>query len=882
MEKFNLEKALLEWKKQLNKYQGFEPGTAEELYSHATDAIEDLMRAGKSGQEAFESVTKQRIGDLEKLSQEYYKAKSMKSSPPSNDSSSLAGNFLKVAFRNIIKSRPHSFINLTGLCIGLASVIVISLYVFSELNFDKFHRDNERIYRIVNKLVRSETVLNYVQAPPGLTPALKTNFPELEQATRLRIADRPLIKYQDNTYYEDHVFYADSSFLKIFDFELISGNRNTALNQPNQVVITENLATKYFGNEDPINKILLLDGTRPMQVSGVMRNVPHQSHLYFEMLISFETYIVPNGYLENLDSWVWMGFITYAKTYPGVNIPDLEEKIKKQYASGDERWSKMDVTIDLQPLTDIYLGSAALSNLDNVFRVNSYTTLYSLMIVGGLIILIASFNYINLSVAMSMARFKEIAMRKVLGSSKAKLILQFVMESALYALIALVIAILLVMLGVRLAPENIASQISIGLESLIYYGAVLILFTMLLGVISGLAPALRLASVTSLDLLKGTYKLKSGNLKNVLIGFQFALSASLIAISLVIGKQIEFFSTKSLGFIKDGVVAINMSSDQIRGSQELIKNKVKSLAGINEVSISSHVVGEGLSGSPLYLSGLTAEDAIQMAYLQSDYDFVKTMGLELVAGRYFSEEFKQDSARAIILNETAVNALGLSDPIGEKVIFIRGEEREIIGVLKDFHFNTLHQKIEPMAIIMPYGVSQTLMVRMDGNQVYNTLSGIENTWHEMFPDIPFEFKFMDDFHDSLYQKEKAFSIIIQFFTILATAIACLGLYSLAAISLGEKLKQISIRRVLGAPVGDIIMLNAKGFVFLVVVSCILSWPLVYYVMNEWLSNFAYHIDLSVWFFLLTFWLIVFITIVTLSYHMYKAVTINPAEILRDN
>lgn len=882
MEAFNLEQALLQWRKSLNKYPGFEPGNAEELLSHTRDAIDDLIQTGMSPRDAFHKVTKERIGDLEKLSKEYHKAKSVTSSPTPRFNSSLATNFLKVAMRNISKSRPHSYINLIGLALGLASVIVISVYTISELSFDRFHKDHNRIYRVLNKLVRADTELVFPQGPPALAPALATNFPEVELATRVRYADRPLLQYGDNSFYEDHSFYADSLFFKIFDFELTQGNGAKALSQPNTIVLTESLAKKYFGEEDPLNKLIVMEGNQSLQVTGVAKDVPHNSHFYFEALISFQTYVVPDGYLENIHSWVWMGFLTYAKTHEGVNIPLLEDKVARHYKASDARYAQRDISVEFQPLPEIYLGSSSISNPHDIFRVNSYTTIYSLIAVGILIILIASFNYINLSIAMSMSRFKEIAMRKVLGSTKNKLVMQFIMESVLYTLLSLAIAILLVSVGIRLMPDAISTKLQLYGTNLSFFVLGLVLFVIIVGVISGFFPALRLSSITSLNLMKGVFKLKEGFMKNLLIGFQFALSAGLVSVSLIIGRQIEFFSSKSLGFIRDGVVSINASSDQVRGHMESIQNQLSSTPGITSSTMASHLMGEGLSSGPLRMQSQDPEEAIQMNYFQTDYDFIQTMGLELIEGRFFSREFNRDSTASIVLNETAIKTLGLTDPLGQRVLFDDNREREIIGIVKDFHFNSLHQEIAPMAIIMPFTTVGTLVVRIQSENIFNTLNSIEDVWQNTFPNVPFEYQFLDEHLESMYQKEAQFGEVIQFFTILATGIACLGLYSLAAISMASKVKQISIRRVLGAPIQSILLLTGKNFLLLVIIATVLSWPLVWYTMNDWLGSFAYHIDLSPWFFVMTMGAILIITLITIGYHLFKAVTINPAAILKDN
>ncbi len=882
MKPFNLDNALRQWRKKLNKYPGIEPGNAEELMSHLIDSIEEQVASGMSEADAFHKVTRDKMGDLEALSDEFYKTQSHKSMAHSKLNRSLATNFVKVALRNISKSRPHSYINLAGFAVGLASVIAISVYAFSELSFDRFHSDHERIFRVLNRMVRADTELIYPQGPPALAPALTSNFPEVELATRVRYADRPLIRYQEAYYYEDHAFFADSSFFKIFDFKILRGNQQLALNQPNTVVLTKSTAKKYFGEEDALNKMIEMDGVGPLQVTAVVSDVPHNSHFYFDLLISFQTYVVPDGYLEDINSWVWMGFLTYTKTHEGVNIASLEEKIREHYKASDKRYADREIGVILQPLADIYLGSSALSNPHNIFRVNSYTTLYSLMAVGLLIILIASFNYVNLSIAMSMSRFKEIAMRKVLGSNKGKLVFQFVMESVIYTLVSLLLALILVLVTRQLLPTSISSRLFLDSNSLMLYGVALMAFVTLIGIVSGIFPALRLASITSLDLLKGTFTLKEGGVRNVLIGFQFALSAALIAISLIIGVHSAFCSTKSLGFAREGVISLNVSSDRVRGNTIAIQNELKNRSDVQSLSMSSHIMGEGLSSGPLRLREQDPDEAIQMNYFQTDYDFLQVFDLQLIEGRFLSEQFPRDSTEAIVLNEAAIRTLGLSEPLGRKVIFTGGIEKEIVGVVKDFHFNSLHQVIAPAAIIMPFTTVENMVVRFKSDNIYRSLSDVEGLWKEVFPNVPFEITYMDDHLQSLYAKEELFGKVIQFFTLLATGIACLGLYSLAAISLAGKIKQISIRRVLGAPIQSILILSGRRFLLLVLIATLLSWPLVWYVMNIWLSGFAYHIDLSAWYFVATLFAIIVITILTMSYHLYKAVTVNPAEILRDN
>lgn len=881
MKSFNLDEAIQTWRRNLNKYPGFEEGTSEELESFVRDSVADLVAGGMPEEEAFKKVTQDKIGDLEMLSNEYYKAKSVSSKAKPARGTTLAGNFLKVALRNISKSKPHSYINIAGLVIGFTSIILIANYLVAEFSFDKFHNDHQKIYRVVNRVQRGETQLNFPMSPPALAPSLLTDFPEIVEVTRIRYSDTQLLQYQDATYYENSVFYADSSFFKIFDFELISGNPLTALNHPNAIVITEKIAQKYFGTADALNKTLILEGDRTLTVTGVLKNIPRNSHIDFDMLISFQTFRVSAGNLAGLTSWVWMSFMTYIKTHEGVDINRLEEKIKNHYLSHEPRFSEMKLAIDLQKLSDVYLGSTDLENNSQLFRVNSYTTLYSLLAVGLLIILIASFNYINLSIAISMKRFKEIAVRRVLGSTKGKLIFQFMMESVIYAMLALALAVCVAYLLQTLLPSSLSSKLNFTTQSLGLFSLAMIAFALLVGVVSGIFPALRLASVHALELLKGNFKLQGGVFRNLLTGFQFTLSAVLIAVSLIIARQIDFFSKKDLGFTDKGIVSINIGSDQFNGKARTLQKLLESQPGVQSVAQSNHIIGEGTAASPLYLKGQTPDDAIQMNYYQTDYNFQKTLGLQLVQGRYFSEAFKNDSTGSIVLNETAVKALGLTDPIGQRVIFTGGIEKEIIGVVKDFHYGSLHQEIASLAMIMPFTYVENLIVHIDGDMI-RTLGAMENAWKKAYPGLPFEFRFQDSHLQTLYEKDKLFSTLIRFFSILAMLIACLGMYSLAALALASNLKQISIRRVLGAPAKDIMLLVGKSFFVLVLIATVLSWPLVWYAMNQWLSNFAYHIELNISFLVITLITVITITVVTISYHLFKASTVNPAEILRDN
>lgn len=794
---------------------------------------------------------------------------------------SIALNFLKVALRNIVRSSPHSYINIAGLIIGFSIIILISAFVFYEFSFDKFHKDYDRIYRVNNSIKRGDTELNSPACPPALGPSLATDFPEIEAATRIRYSEAQLIRYNEVTNYETLVFYADSSFFKIFDFEFMLGNPLTALNQPNSIVINEKMAQKYFGRIPVLDEMLILDGNRPLKVTGVIKSIPQNSHFDFDMLISFQTFRVSEGSAQGLDSWSWLGFINYVKVHESVNIPLLERKIENEYKAKRPVYAEMNLKVSLQNLSQIYLGSSEIVNKDQIFRVNSYTSVYSLMVVGLLIIIIAFINYVNLSTAISLNRYKETAVRKVLGSSKGKLILQFTMESVLYVMVALMLAFFVAFLAQSFLPYSISSKLQLRTSEFLLLGAFLFLFAILIGIISGIFPAVRLSSTHSLDLLKGSFRVHGNILRNALIGFQFALSGALITVSLIIGKQVEFFLQKELGFKENGIISININSDQFNGKAGLLQSILGAQREVKLVSQSNHIMGEGLSGGPIWLKEKDREGAVQVAYFQADYNFASTMELELTQGRFFSEQFHGDSTGSIVLNEKAVSALGLSNPIGHRVMFMGQTEKEIVGIIKDFHFASLHDEISPMAIVMPFTYPKNLIVSLERGNIHDILDNLESAWKGAFPDLPFEVRFLDSHLQSLYEKEMLLSTAVQFFTALSAVIACLGLYSLAAILLASKLRQISIRRVYGASAKDILILNGKGFLFLVLIASIISWPIAWYTMHKWLDNFAYRIELDVSFFMISLIAILGITLLTISYHLLKATTVNPAKILRE-
>lgn len=882
MSYFDLEKAVQSWRNKLHKYSGIEPGDIEEFEDHLRNTIEEMIQNGHSPEEAFNTVISRDWKNLKDVSKEFTHMRFR----PTNQSLSLLNNFLKVSFRSLRKRWTYSAINLFGLIVGLTSVFGISIYVVNELSYDRFHENGKEIHRVVNLFKKASGQLHYPLAPPALAPTVGTNLTGIKRVTRLRRTSDMLLEFGNNKFIESTGFYADSSFLKMFTFPLSQGDYLTALDAPNSIVLTDALAKKYFGNENPMGKILTFDDTRTLKVTGIIEEVPSNSHFQFDYLISFETYIVPDGYLADLTSWGWVGFLTYFQLEKNADVEELERLLTETYKSYNTSSVYTDIEVTLQALSDIYLYSNHLGNPDgNMFATNSEETVFSLMAVAFLILFIASFNYLNITLVSFQTRFKELGIRQVMGSGKSKLLIQLILESVivvcLAGIVALTIAFTLLKMNFgEINVDGIINFQSIGLA----FGFLLIL-SILLGLITGTAAGSSMVQSKTLDLLKGQKltKSKKGHFRYSMLLVQFFISAGLIMLSIIIGNQINYMNEKSLGYEKEGIIVLAGIREHMAEHYEQLQDRFANNPAILSSARSNHVFEGGASGNSMRFSNWPVNQSMQTAYFQVGYDFPEVVGLNLLQGRFFSRDIASDSTHSVIINETAAKALGIETLENQKILFTRDDEMEIIGIVEDFHFRSLHHEITPLALVMPFTNPKYMAIKYKTNNLPQLIDQIESSWEELNQGkSEITISFLDDVLASQYQKDYYFSGIIQLFTVLAIFIACLGLWGLTSIAINLKLKQISIRKVLGAQPKDILLSIGKTFLIAAMIGTLISWPIVYLISNDWLESFAYHVEPSFLVLVQSIVLITVISLATLFAQYYKIVKTNPATILQND
>jgi putative ABC transport system permease protein len=797
-------------------------------------------------------------------------------------------NYFKIAFRNLVRHKAFSFINITGLAIGLICFILIMLWIQDELSFDNFHQDADRIfitgldYKIGNQEGRG------VMCNPPLAPAMMAEIPEIESAVRFQHAVNKLVTYKDNdvSFLENGIFYADSTIFNVFTIPLITGDPTDLLTRKNTLVITGEMAQKYFGDVDPIGKTLSFDGDRDFEVVGIVEAWPSNSHWRFDMLASL---ISTRGGTD--DSWLSNYIYTYFKIREGTNIDvvlpkinDLVHRYKypllaQVLGMEIEEWNVQGNHSDYYatPIKDVYLRS---TTTDSVGKVGDIRYVYLFAVIGFFILFVACINFMNLTTARSAVRAKEIGMRKVLGSSKRSLIRQFLMESMLITLFAMLIAVVSIQLLLpyfnNLADKALDMNFA-GVATI----PILLLMVIVVGLMSGGYSAVSLASFKILSVLKGSLfngKNKSW-FRNVLVLFQFSISILVIVCTIIAYNQMNYIKNKKLGFNKEQLLIIDRAStigdDLPTFKEELLKNPA-----IQYASTTYHIPGEEASGQSFITEDSTPGELIDLRLLCGDFDYLDAMGIKLVAGRYFSEDIQSDGDN-VVVNETAVKRLGFTDAIGQKILVPNSEgELVIIGVVEDFHISSLHQEIKPSILLHPGSAwDHYLAVRIQPQNVAATLDFIETKWNEFSGDQPFEYFFMDSFFDNLHKSEQRTGQFFTIFAALAIFIACLGLFGLAAFTAEQKTKEIGVRKVLGASVPSIVSILLKQFTKWVVFANIIAWPIGYFIMKSWLQNFAYHIDLKIEYFMLSGLITLLIAVITVSYLAVNAANKNPVKAL---
>jgi putative ABC transport system permease protein len=800
----------------------------------------------------------------------------------------LLKSYMKSAFRNIKRHRGFSSINITGLSIGMTCGILILLYVYYELSFDRYHKNADRIYRVLIRQPEDsyQGIDMFNTSPPPLKIALLNDFPEIKNAARIIKTDI-LINHKSNKYLEKRFFIVDPEFLRIFTFPLIAGDRETALDEPFSILMTEEMAAKYFGNRDPIGKVLNIDDKYEYKITGIIRNVPSNSHFKFDFLGSFNTlYTIYKKRGEHFfEDWNKYLFKTYIQLHSNINTSEFLSKFPVKIEK--YRGISTKDEIHIQPLTGIHLGG----NLNREIETNSDKRyVYLISAIALIIILIACFNYMNLTTARSATRMREIGIRKVVGACRLSLIRQFLSESVLITFIAMVISMMLVKLLLPLFCSFIEKELN---YSILYdENIILILIGMpiIIGVISGSYPAFYLSSFYPLAVIKGMPGSRCGVkrssiFRGTLVTVQFIISMALIIFTMTVNKQLIYIRNRELGFEKEFIVTLPIQGEGLKKNYEPFKNELIQYANIVDISSANHLPFAIESSGGADWDGKPENNSTEFRLACVDHNFLDFYGIRLVRGRYFDKEITTDIEQAYILNETAVSIIGWEEPIGKRFNFQRNIDGRVIGVVRDFHCNSLHRRIEPLVIGLIKSDSRWwsagyISIKISFEDISGTLAFIEKKFKKFSPAYPFNYSFLDERIDRMYREEQKLRKNFGYFTFIAIFIACLGLFGLAFFTAEQYTKEIGIRKVLGASVFGIFIRLSRGYIKWVILANLIAWPLTYYFVDKWLQRFAYRVNLSIWIFILSGLTILVIALLTVSYQSIKAATANPVNSLR--
>lgn len=797
-------------------------------------------------------------------------------------------NYFKIAWRSLLKYKGFSFINIFGLATGMACSLLIFLFVKDEISYDRYHKDSGRIYRVVKDFINDDgTRIPDATSPTALAFAMQREIPEVETVTRLfpNWGGSWIVEYGNKRISEQKFWRADSNFFDVFTYSFISGDPKTALNDVSSVVITESVAKRYFGKEDPMGKTLKISCCGgALKVSGVIKDVPANSHFHFDFLSSFAQLKANN------DNWDTYNYYTYAKIRPGTDIPAFTKKIQETYnRNQDEKYSVFYV----QPLTDIHLTSHLKWELEpNGDRMYVYV----FAIIGLFILLIAAINYINLSTAKSTLRTKEVGIRKVSGAMRGTLVKQFLFESLVVCFISSLLAIIIAQLLLPVVNDVTLKQLSV-INNPLTVGF-MVLSALFVGLIAGLFPALYLSSFKPILVLKGL-KLNESNallLRKALVVVQFTISSVLIIGALIIAQQMKFIHNAKLGIDKEQVIVVKNGGSMPLPDRNAYLNMMKRIPGVKKAAGGSFSLGEGFSTTRMNVKGSDKE--IQMNFTTVGFDYMDVVGIEMKEGRGFSADYPADTMNSgipngpldqniggIVINEKAVKEFNLGHPaIGKQFLWSNDGDTSyyvsVVGVTKDFHFTSLRNEIKPFAFICRPRNSFNFTAKLSADNIKSTLDKLENEWKSIQTNASFEYVFLDDTFSKLYASEARFQKLFISLVILGILIACLGLLGLATFAAQQRVKEIGVRKVLGASVPHVVTLLSKDFLKLVLIALVLAVPVAWYLMNEWLKDFAYRINIEWWIFLVSALIAIIIAFITISTQAIKAAIANPVKSLR--
>jgi putative ABC transport system permease protein len=784
-------------------------------------------------------------------------------------------NLIKTAFRHILKHFGYSILNILGLTLGITSALFLIIYVADEVSYDRFHEKADRIYRVSSKITEPDDQFTWNVAQIPFGPQVVHDYPEVQSFVRFINMGRSLYKFEDKEFNEEDFFYADSTLFDIFTYRVIKGEVKTALREPKKIILTETIAQKYFGKDDPIGKTLT-SGNNTFEVTGVIEDVPFNSHFRFDAIAA------RNNLPKQIGSWGNFGVFTYLLFPENFDVKAFETKMQGMYdAYMKTIFESMKIKIEyvLEPMTRIHLYS---TNAGEPEPTGSITYVYIFGIVAIFLVLIAAMNYMNLATARSTRRAREVGLRKVVGSRRGPLVAQFLSESVVFTLISLIFSI--VLLVILLPKFNLLAGKYFDLH-VIYSPVVLLTLVgviLVVGIFGGSYPAFFLSRFSPVTVLKGEITQGSaGSLfRKILVVIQFTVSVIMIICTLVVFRQLNYLKTMDQGFDQTNVISLQLNQSMIR-KYPVLKQVLLENPEIKYVTSTNTSIGEG-SGK-LIFAVETDQGMVQKGvnFTIVDHDFVDALGIKIVNGRDFQQDMPSDTLSGVVVNETFVKRMGWTDPIGKKVEAGNANQlrARVIGVMADYHQTGMYNEVE--SLLLAYRTNNNVLyIKLSGNNNQQTISFIESRWKEVFPDQPFAFEYLTDRFNNQFEADEKRGFIFTLFTILAILIACLGLFGLASYMVEQRTKEIGIRKVFGANEGTILRLISRNFLILVTIGIIIAVPVSYYFMSDWLQNYVYRTNIGVPLIIIAALLTILITFVTISYKAYQAAIMNPANSLK--
>ena len=870
----------------------------DELIDHVCSAVESKMNAGGRFAEAYEEVIRE-FGQESGLQET--QAQVIQSE--NKTTSTMLRNYLTIALRNLRKHSFYTLINTLGLAVGIASCLIIVGYVTHDLSFDKHHQDAGRIYRVDCEIKFGPNHLRLAVSPAPLAEAFRNDYPEVEAIGRFWDDGSMLVKRVDQNIKETRAIFADSSIFRVFSIPLIQGNPNLALRDPYTMVISQSAATRYFPNEDPLNQTLIIENKDSYKIIGVYEDIPETSHFRFDIMLA----LVSHPYHKD-PNWLSNNFSTYLKLRPGATRESLEAKFPqmvdkycgpqaKMALGGDftmEKFRASGNLIDftLQPITEIHLHSDRIAELGTN---SDITYIYLFGAIALFILIIACINFMNLSTARSANRAKEVGVRKVMGSLRGHLVRQFLTESVILSLISFLVALVIAWMALPAFNEMADKHLVLPLGSALFWGQLLVA-SVFIGIIAGVYPAFFLSAFKPANVLKGNLALgmKSGAIRSALVVFQFFISIVLIIGTIAVNRQLNFIQEKKIGFNKDQVLVIKDAyglGDQLESFKEEALKDSRIISGT--ISGFLPVAGTSRSDNTYWPEGVapSQENLISLQSWRVDHDYIKTLGMEISDGRDFSREFKSDTA-AVILNRSALKLFGFAEnPVGKSIMTWGSNTPDaalnaknfvkytVIGVVEDFHFESLRQTIAPLGFFIQKS-SGLISFRFQAKNAQDVIQSLENTWSKIAPGMPFAYSFLDQDFGSMYATEQRLGKIFSVFAGLAIVIACLGLFALTAFTAEQRTKEIGIRKVMGASVASIVLLLSREFGKLIVIAFLIAVPAAWYGIGKWLNTYTYRTEIGILIYLAAGGLSFLVAWLTMGYQSFRAATSDPVRSLR--